>query len=177
METVPGLLGDAEKERLQAELDLAQARADVECQAKMSALHELARIREELENARQQKITYEAENRERERQEALERNKSVRNQLGDITNLVQDQRDECARKNALMDERWEEKQTRREQKDSKMQDLYDMVAKIVQDREMETIRAKGRLANEGKLGTLHNFFLVVLINFFLLRHGKAPGRA
>ena len=104
-------------------------------------------------------ITEEAATREQERQEALERDEAVRNQLGDITNLVQDQRDECARKRELMDERWVEKQTRREQKDTKMQDLYDMVAKIVEDREAEKVRAEEeRIANEGKPGGSRNVF-------------------
>jgi DNA repair exonuclease SbcCD ATPase subunit len=144
----------ADRERLQAEQDAARLRAEEECQAKISALEEeLARVREELENERQQRITEEAETRERERMEALERDEAVRNQLGDITNLVQDQREECARKKELMDERWAEKQTRRGEKDSKMQDLYDMVAKIVEDREADKIKAEEeRLANEGKPG-------------------------
>ncbi|KIM92330.1 hypothetical protein PILCRDRAFT_119040 [Piloderma croceum F 1598] len=147
----------ADRERLRAEQDAARVRAEEECQAKISALEEeLARVREELENERQQRITEEAETRERERMESLERDEAVRNQLGDITNLVQDQREECARKKELMDERWTEKQTRREHKDSKMQDLYDMVAKIVEDREVDKIKAEeARLANEGKPGESH----------------------
>jgi hypothetical protein len=147
----------ADRERLRAEQDAARVRAEEECQAKISALEEeLARVREELENERQQRITEEAETRERERMEALERDEAVRNQLGDITNLVQDQREECARKKELMDERWAEKQTRREHKDSKMQDLFDMVAKIVEDREVDKIKAEeARLANEGKPGESH----------------------
>jgi chromosome segregation ATPase len=145
---------DADRERLRAELDAARARAEDECKARVAALEaELASVREELENERQQRITEEAETRESERLEALERDEAVRNQLGDITNLVQDQRDECARKKELMEERWAEKQTRREQKDSQMHDLHNMVAKILEDREAEKQRAEEeRLANEGKPG-------------------------
>lgn len=144
---------DADREKLRAELDAARAQVEEECQAKILAQEELARVREELENAKQQRIP------EEERQGALERDEAVRNQLGDITNLVQDQRDECARKRELMDERWAEKQMRREQKDTKMQDLYDMVAKIVEDREAEKVRAEEeRIANEGKPGGSRNVF-------------------
>ena len=152
----------ADRERLEAERDAARIRAEEECQAKISALEEeLARVREELENERQQRITEEAEAREMERREALERHEAVSEQLGDITNLVQEQRDECARKKELMEERWAEKQTRREQKDSKLQDLHDMVAKIVEDREAEKIRAEEeRLANEGKPGRSYDVLLL-----------------
>jgi hypothetical protein len=150
---------DADREKLRAELDAARAQVEEECQAKISAQEELARVREELENAKQQRIPEEAETREQERQGALERDEAVRDQLDDNTNLVQDQRDESARRNELMEEGWAEKQTRRDQKDSKIQDLYDMVAKIIEDREAEKVRAEEeRIASEGKPGGCRNVF-------------------
>lgn len=144
----------ADRDRLEAERDAERARKDEECQEKISALEaELAKVREELEMERQQRLTEDAETREREKLESVERDEVVRNQLGDITNLVQDQRDECARKKDLMDERWSQKELRREEKDMKFMQLQDMVAQIVQDREAEKIRAEEeRLANEGKPG-------------------------
>ncbi|KAH7904706.1 hypothetical protein BJ138DRAFT_1018746 [Hygrophoropsis aurantiaca] len=77
----------------------------------------------------------------------------MRGQLGDITNLVQDQRDACAAKKEVADQRWEEKQGRREHKDAQMQELRDMVFRLVEDREADKIRQEEeRLANEGKPG-------------------------
>ncbi|KAF7978738.1 hypothetical protein HWV62_44744 [Athelia sp. TMB] len=145
---------EADRQRMQAELEEERARNHELQDVRIRELEdELASVKAELENEKQLRLTEEAETRERERQESLERDEAVRNQLGDITNLVQDQRDECERKKALMEERFAEKEARREQKDMRMQDIYDMVARVVEDREAEKIRAEEeRLANEGKPG-------------------------
>ncbi|KAF8062278.1 hypothetical protein FPV67DRAFT_1654875 [Lyophyllum atratum] len=96
---------------------------------------ELSAVRAELENEKQQRVMIETEQRERDSEALLERDEAVRNQLGDITNLVQDQRDACERKKELMDVRWEEKQGRRGEKDQKMNDLEALVRKLSQDME------------------------------------------
>jgi hypothetical protein len=68
---------------MMAELEAERARS-----AEIRSLTgELAMVRGELENEKQQRITEEADTRERERQENLERDEAVRNQLGDITNF------------------------------------------------------------------------------------------
>lgn len=146
----------AERERCRTDAAVERARLDEEHGERVRALEaELANVKAELENERQLRFTEEAETRERERQENLERDEAVRAQLGDITNLVQDQRDACARKKELMDERWEESQARRADKDSKMQELRDMVAKLVEDREADRVRAEEeRIAAEGRPGML-----------------------
>jgi hypothetical protein len=159
---------EAERERLRAEADAERARLSEEREARIQRLEEeLSAVRAELENEKQQRVTEEAETRERERQETLERDEAVRNQLGDITNLVQDQRDECARKKELMDERWAEKEGRRLQKDSQLAELRDMVAKIVEDREADRIRAEEeRVAAEGKPGALYQVYVErILLSF------------
>ena len=151
---------DPDRDRLRAELHAARARAEDECQAKTSALQELARVREELENERQ-KRDGEAEVREKGGQKALQRDEAARNQLGDITNSGRDQCNECGRKKELTDERRAEQQTRMDDNDSKLQDLHDMVARIIEDREVEKIRAEEeRLTIEGKPGRTHNFWCV-----------------
>jgi len=139
---------------LSAEAAEARTRTEDEREARIRALEaELATVKAELDNERQQRVTEEAETRERERQETLDRDEAVRNQLGDITNLIQDQRDVCARKKELMDERWEEKQVRREDKDSKLAELRDMVTKIIQDREEDRLKAEeDRVAAEARPG-------------------------
>lgn len=56
-----------------------------------------------------------------------------------------------------MEERFADKEARREQKDNKLADIYEMVAQVVADREADKIRAEEeRIANEGKPGM---FFL------------------
>jgi uncharacterized protein (DUF342 family) len=69
--------------------------------------------------------------------------------LGDITNLVQDQRDMCESKKALMDE---QKEPRREDKDAQMIELRDMVQKIHDDMERNRSKCEDerRESQEGK---------------------------
>lgn len=92
---------------------------------------ELARVRGELDNEKQLRITEEAERREMERAETIERDEAVRQQLGDITNLVQEQRDECQMKKELSEERWNEKLTRREEKKADMDALKEMMSEML----------------------------------------------
>jgi hypothetical protein len=107
---------------------------------------ELARVREELDGERQLRQT---ENEERAA--ANERDEGMRAQLGDITQLVSEQRDECTRKRELMDQRWEEKQGRRAEKDAQFHELKDMVSRLIQDREADRIQEEERrLREEGK---------------------------
>ena len=83
----------------------------------------------------------------------LERDEGVHAQLIDITNLVQEQRDECIKKKELMDERWNEKMNRRVEKDAQIGNLYDMVTRIIEDREAERIRREEeRIAAESRPG-------------------------
>ncbi|KII91823.1 hypothetical protein PLICRDRAFT_38680 [Plicaturopsis crispa FD-325 SS-3] len=147
----------AERERLHAEAEAERVRFAEEREARILALEaELASVREELMNEKTQRVQEENDARERERQEALERDEGVRNQLGDITNLVQDQRDCCTQKKELMEERWAEKQTRRVAKDNQMQSIFDMLAQMNEDREAERRRQEEeRLAAEGKPGIEH----------------------
>ena len=108
----------AERERAQ-ELDRAERdRMHEEYQAHIRALEaELAAVRKELDDEKMARATEEAERHERERAEMLEQNDMMRNQLGDFTSLVTEQRDEIARKRELSDQRWETKQACWEQKD------------------------------------------------------------
>ena len=146
----------AERERMMEELRQERARLDEERQAKITELEtELAQVKADLEAERALRVSEEADRRERERLEDLEKHESVRAQLNDITNLVQEQRDECARKKELMDERWNEKMNRRVEKDGQIGNLYDMVTRIIEDREAERIRREEeRIAAESRPGTL-----------------------
>jgi hypothetical protein len=156
-----------ERERLFAEAREERARLEEEREERVRALEaELAQVKADLENERALRISEEAERRERERMENLERDEAVRNQLGDITNLVQEQRDECARKKELNDERWEDKMNRRAQKDNQLTGLYDMINKIVEDREADKIRMEEeRLAAEAKPGAQVSTWFVRFTHF------------
>lgn len=144
----------AERERLLAEAEAERVRLNEEREARIKALEgELANVRAELENEKQQRVTEEAATREREGQESQERDEALRSQLGDITNLVQEQRDMCAAKKELMDQRWEEKQGRRESKDANLNELRNMVQKLHEDLEADRVRAaEARQEAEGKPG-------------------------
>ena len=75
----------------------------------------------------------------------------MRNQLGDLTNLVTEQRDEMARKRELMDERWEVKQQRWEQKDAEDAQTRNMLQQILENQGQmlgEQIQAKNELQQE-----------------------------
>ena len=61
----------------------------------------------------------------------LEQNDMMRNQLGDLTNLVTEQRDEIARKREVSDERWDTKQVRWEEKDAQDAATRNMLEQIL----------------------------------------------
>ena len=145
----------AERERMMEDFRQERARLDAEKEARISELEiELAQVKADLEAERALRVSEEADRRERERSEDLERHEAVHTQLSDITNLVQEQRDECARKKELMDERWNEKMNRRVEKDAQIGNLYDMVTRIIEDREAERIRREEeRIAAESRPGT------------------------
>ena len=146
----------AERERMMEESRQERARLDEERQAKITELEtELAQVKADLEAERALRVSEEADRRERERFEDAERHEGVHAQLSDITNLVQEQRDECIKKKELMDERWNEKMNRRVEKDAQIGNLYDMVTRIIEDREAERIRREEeRVAAESRPGTL-----------------------
>lgn len=122
---------------------------------------ELQRVRAELDNERQQRITEESDARERERLEFAERDEAMRNQLGDITNLVNDQREMCETKKILMEERWGDKQNRRTEKDYRWIELRDMVNRIHDGLESDRAKAEeARILAESKPGQSIPFLLL-----------------
>ncbi|KAG2159394.1 uncharacterized protein EDB93DRAFT_1115448 [Suillus bovinus] len=137
----------SERDQERAEFAAERARMDEERERRVHDLEEeLARVRGELDGERQLRQT---ENEERAA--ANERDEAMRAQLGDITQLVSEQRDECTRKRELMDQRWEEKQGRRAEKDAQFHELKDMVSRLIQDREADRIQEEEhRLREEGK---------------------------
>ncbi|RDX52641.1 hypothetical protein OH76DRAFT_1554302 [Lentinus brumalis] len=142
----------AERERAQVEEAAEKARMHEEYQAHIRSLEaELNAVRKELEDEKMARATDEAERRERERAEMLEHSDAMRNQLGDLTNLVTEQRDEMAQKRQLMDERWEVKQNRWEQKDAEDAQTRNMLQQILENQAQmlsEQIQCKNELQEE-----------------------------
>ncbi|EEB92050.1 hypothetical protein MPER_09495, partial [Moniliophthora perniciosa FA553] len=116
---------EVERQRLEQEKAAAQASADEQRDARIRELEEeLARVQAELEDEKRQREEEkhqreieDADLREREKAEREEQNESLRAQLGDITNLVNEQRGLYEEKKRIMDERHDEKMERRARKD------------------------------------------------------------
>jgi hypothetical protein len=77
----------------------------------------------------------ETDAKEGAQQEIRERDEGIRNQLG------------------KMDQRWKESQARQEAQDARCQEMFNMVAKIVEDREADRVRSEEeRIVDEGRPG-------------------------
>lgn len=150
----------AERERERARLDEERHLLEEERLVKITALEdELARTRAELDNERQMRMNEQNE----ARMAAAERDEALRNQLVDLTNMVQQNQALCEEKRALMDEHWEEKRRWKEERDGQMQELMGMVARLADEQAGARQREEEqRLANEGKPGELNNYLRLLL---------------
>jgi hypothetical protein len=139
-----------ERERQRAHFEDQSRLHDAEREAKITALEEeLARVRGELENERLLRTTEENE----ARMAAAERDDALRNQLVEITNIVQQNQALCEEKKALTDQHWAEKQRWKEERDGQMQELTGMVSRLVEEQVAARQREEEqRQANEGKPG-------------------------
>ncbi|KAF7292941.1 PH domain-containing protein [Mycena indigotica] len=131
-----------ERARLEAERDAARQAVMEEKEARVRALEqELATLKGELENERQLRNTDTAEAQERERA-AYANNEEISAQLGDITNLVQDQRGICEEQKSMMLERWKVDDEHRQQKEDKWIELKDMVHRLYDGMEEDRARTE-----------------------------------
>lgn len=178
----------AARERAELQERLDQARAEKDRQrdlldeerlARIAELEaELARCREDSANEKQMRAAEEEERHEAEIRERQERDDALRQQLVDITDILQQQRDDFARKKELMDLRLEDKDRRRENKDRQWNDLYSLVESIINDREAEKERAQAeRDAAEGKPSKSHALFHCFLVFTFSPSHRECHRRA
>jgi hypothetical protein len=139
---------EAEEIRLlREEAALDRQRAKEECDARIADLEaELQRTREELERERALRAEEERARLEAESAAAAERHEAMMTQLGDITNLVHQQREECERKNELMESRWAEKENRRATKDEQIALLRATLERM--ELQMEAERAERQRERE-----------------------------
>lgn len=84
--------------------------------------------------------------------ESAARDETMRNQLGDITDLVNKQLEMNESQNILMEERWEEKGNRRVEKDYRWIELRDIVNRIYDGvgADMEERRVQKPVRREAK---------------------------
>jgi hypothetical protein len=70
----------------------------------------------------------------------LESDAAIGDQFVDITNLIQDQRDLSVQKKESMDARWEENRGRPEEKDSRLAETRNTIARILEDHGTDRLR-------------------------------------
>ncbi|KAI6020217.1 hypothetical protein PISMIDRAFT_201486 [Pisolithus microcarpus 441] len=143
----------AERERARAELAAERQRLDETRKARIHELEEeLSRVRAELNNEQQLRMTEADE----ARSAAAERDDALRNQLTEIANLVQQNHACCEENKAAREEYRIEKQHWKTERDGQIQELLGIVARIVEEQNAAKQREEdARQANEGKPGIEH----------------------
>ncbi|GJE86397.1 hypothetical protein PsYK624_024770 [Phanerochaete sordida] len=124
-----------EAARVREELDAERERRIIDVEAQNTALkEELAtlraqndQLRDDLEQERQLRITEDEARREVERDEARNRGDDLVRQLSDVTNIVSETRDECARKRETSDERWAQKEAWHNDCNTQMDEMRQML--------------------------------------------------
>ena len=133
----------AAHEALEQQVLAERARADEECHARIRELEdELARVRAELEQEKQQRINDEELRREDDARRHTEGDDEMRHQLSEITDLLLAHRDEFARKKEVVEEHWERKQEWREEDGRRWDEMYRLVQGIIDDRAEERERCE-----------------------------------
>ena len=125
----------AAHEAMEQQLLAERARADEDCRERIRELQdELARVRDELEHEKQQRINDEELRREEDARKGAEGDDDMRQQLSEITDLLLAHREEFARKKEMVDEHWDRKQEWRDEDGRRWDELYRMVQGIIEDR-------------------------------------------
>jgi hypothetical protein len=161
---------EAERERIRLETEEEKKLAADDRESRVRELEdEVARLRAELESERAARFTEEAEERERVRSEFVERDETLRAQLQDITNIVQDSNEEMIRKRELMDAQNEERNARRGEKDNRFLELRDMVITLIDQRETDRVRADAKTDEVRNSELLHLVFCHAYVTNILYR--------
>jgi hypothetical protein len=148
----------AERERQWSEAEELRKQFQEAQESRIQALQqELADTKAELQTEREARLTEEADLRERERAEFVERDNSLRQQISELTNLLQETRDLVVQKKDDSDNRYEEKQQRREAKEMDNAQLVEAVRSIQNELQAEIERA-----NEERLNKPGIFLLFLL---------------
>jgi len=116
-------------------LDEHAASLAAERQRAQELEEKLAALRTRRAEQRANREKGEQEKCEEGRIAAAERHQGIYNQLGDITNRVQDASHEKVEWRALQNQRWDEKQERQDRKATQVQRLEEMMARIMEEQE------------------------------------------
>ncbi|KAG8896639.1 hypothetical protein FRC00_005624, partial [Tulasnella sp. 408] len=137
------ITAEEEAARLGSEAELERKQRFVEQQERIRLLEaELERQRQECAEEKRRFEEIETERYEFRRNWDEERDAAVQEQLGDITNRLQDRTMEAQRWRELDEQRIQEAEARRSEKTERMQELHDLVHSIIADREEEKRRAE-----------------------------------
>lgn len=169
-----------ERDRRSAELAAIRDQREGDLMARIVQLEERLAATEtaheqtkaDLEQERQLRITEETERREAERAEDRQRAEDAALQLGELTNVATETRDELARKREVSDERWTAKQTWQEQKDNDMAEMKGMLSNMQRMfEESELKREEERAAEAGKPSEFDIFLahIIALLTSFVLK--------
>lgn len=107
---------------------------------------ELARARADCERERAAREALEQEHFEQQRNEANARHGELRNELGDIANLLSNQSYEAVRRQELEEERAAAKEARRVDKAEQLEHLSNLVNHLITEREEEKKRQEAERA-------------------------------
>lgn len=140
----------AERAQMEAEHAEEQRRRTEEYQAQMRELEaQLAELQAEKDESRARELDA-AQRHEDERQEDRDRNDQLSAQLGDVANIVVDQKALYAEKRQVQDARWEDKQARRAAKMTRWEDMQQQL----RDLQREKKECKARM--DAKANELEN---------------------
>ncbi|KAG8907077.1 hypothetical protein FRC01_007825, partial [Tulasnella sp. 417] len=137
------ITAEEEAERLGSEAELERRQRILEQQERIRLLEEeLVRQRQHCDEEKRRFEEIETERYELRRNWDEERDAAVQEQLGDITNRLQDRTMEAQRWRELDEQRIQEAEARRAEKTERTQELHDLVHSIIADREQEKERAE-----------------------------------
>ncbi|KAH9927913.1 uncharacterized protein BXZ73DRAFT_90629 [Epithele typhae] len=146
----------AERERMTEAMQADHQKTVEQLEARIRLLQdELEGVKQDFETERLTRSAEDAAQREAERAEREEQHDTVRGQLTDLTNLVSEQGSTIEEKKRLMDEHWDIKQERWQQKDAHDAHTHNLLNMILESQErmlQEQVTAKEEL--QGQMRTM-----------------------
>ncbi|KAG9013171.1 hypothetical protein FRB90_006205, partial [Tulasnella sp. 427] len=150
-------------QRLGSEIEMERSQRFFEQQERIRHLEEeLERQRLECAEEKRRFEEVETERYEFRRNWDQERDEVVQQQLGDISNRLQDRTMEAQRWRELDEQRIQEAEIRRTEKTERMQELHDLVHSIIADREEEKRRAEEERAAAAAKPSIENIYEAII---------------
>ena len=141
---------EAERAALIKTMEADHAHLQEAHEAQVKALEEeLVMLRETTETQRIERERTETERIERQQMEIMERDAGLRDQLADITNMLNEKKAECERLQAINEERWAAKEERQTKKQEDFESLKGLVQRIADENEAARAQAAEEKEREG----------------------------